>query len=147
MTYSKIRKTAKICWVCGVPKPLDEFYSNRCRPDGVGTACKPCSRSLRKQWSEKNKDWVIKRDRAYYKVNATHARKREAERKCAFPERTKAQAILRAALNNGTAIAQLCFVCGETAEGHHVSYDLPLDVSWLCRKHHKQTHAEAKNYL
>ena len=36
-----------------------------------------------------------------------------------------------------------CIICGElNVEAHHAHYDLPLDVIWLCTKHHKQTHRE-----
>lgn len=31
--------------------------------------------------------------------------------------------------------------CGETeTEGHHYDYDEPLEVIWLCHKHHGQLH-------
>lgn len=34
-----------------------------------------------------------------------------------------------------------CEVCGETkVDGHHEDYNEPLDVRWLCRKHHMEQH-------
>lgn len=35
-----------------------------------------------------------------------------------------------------------CVVCGdEKSEAHHTDYTKPLDVTWLCRKHHLELHA------
>lgn len=34
-----------------------------------------------------------------------------------------------------------CEVCGDPkSEAHHDCYDRPLDVTWLCREHHKAHH-------
>ena len=47
------------------------------------------------------------------------------------------------AVANGTLVKQPCNVCG-LAEGrieaHHEDYNMPLDVVWLCPKHHRETH-------
>ncbi len=38
-----------------------------------------------------------------------------------------------------------CCVCGkEKTDGHHKDYDKPLKVTWLCRKHHKELHAQLR---
>lgn len=39
-----------------------------------------------------------------------------------------------------------CWTCGDPAEAHHADYSSPLDVVWLCRKHHKELHAAHQNY-
>ena len=40
----------------------------------------------------------------------------------------------------------VCEVPGCTAkpEAHHADYSLPLDVTWLCDHHHKETHKLAR---
>lgn len=35
---------------------------------------------------------------------------------------------------------QPCEVCGATAQKHHADYAKPLEIQWLCRKHHGQLH-------
>jgi hypothetical protein len=56
--------------------------------------------------------------------------------------RAKAQKIVRSAIRKGTLTRQPCSVCGttENVDGHHEDYDRPLDVTWLCRKHHRLRH-------
>ena len=41
----------------------------------------------------------------------------------------------------GKLIARPCQVCGSSeVEAHHDNYDKPLDVKWLCRRHHLDAH-------
>ena len=45
------------------------------------------------------------------------------------------------ALVSGQLERQACEVCGaETVDAHHDSYDEPLNVRWLCRRHHVKLH-------
>jgi hypothetical protein len=38
-----------------------------------------------------------------------------------------------------------CEVCGAPeTDGHHDDYSKPLDVRWLCRRHHAEVHAEQR---
>lgn len=53
----------------------------------------------------------------------------------------QAQKKLQRAVKSGKVVKQQCEVCGADAEGHHDDYSKPLDVRWLCRKHHKALHA------
>lgn len=58
------------------------------------------------------------------------------------PKKTWAHAALRSGVRRGLVTPQPCEVCGdETSEGHHDDYDKPLEVRWLCRRHHKRLHA------
>ena len=55
----------KTCPDCGKTKPLDDFYKNRCRADGVQSVCKPCT-------NRRNNDAYRNRD-----VEATSRRLRK----------------------------------------------------------------------
>lgn len=53
------------------------------------------------------------------------------------PERVKAQRLIFSALRNKTLIKQPCEKCGcEKVEAHHEDYSKPLEINWLCKKHH-----------
>lgn len=46
-----------------------------------------------------------------------------------------------AAIRRGRLVKQPCEVCGAASvQAHHDDYSNPLDVRWLCRAHHEETH-------
>ena len=51
------------------------------------------------------------------------------------------RSITRYYVRKGILIKSSCEVCGEKkVEGHHDDYNKPLEVRWLCRKHHDEHH-------
>ena len=38
-----------------------------------------------------------------------------------------------------------CEVCGAKAEAHHDNYNEPLNIRWLCFKHHREWHKKHEN--
>ncbi len=45
------------------------------------------------------------------------------------------------AIKTGRLIRLPCEICGAVkSEGHHEDYEKPLEVLWLCRKHHSALH-------
>jgi len=52
-----------------------------------------------------------------------------------------AQGVLNHALAKGMIKRMPCEVCGTTkSQAHHYDYNKPLDVMWLCKKHHAEWH-------
>lgn len=50
---------------------------------------------------------------------------------------------VRYAIRKGTLKREPCEVCGvEESEGHHTDYSKPLEVKWLCKKHHDEVHKD-----
>ena len=50
---------------------------------------------------------------------------------------------VKKALRDGTLTRQPCAVCGkEKTVAHHDDYGKPLEVIWLCGKHHRARHKE-----
>ena len=58
-------------------------------------------------------------------------------------KRRKAREIFNHYVRDKHIEKQPCEVCGnEKAEAHHCDYDKPLEVRWLCFKHHREWHKE-----
>ncbi len=52
------------------------------------------------------------------------------------PEKWEARALARKHVPK-----KPCGVCGhEKVQAHHEDYSKPLDVNWLCKKHHVEAH-------
>ena len=51
-----------------------------------------------------------------------------------------ARSYLNVYIQRGIITKQPCRECGSYAEAHHPDYSKPLDVIWLCRKHHMELH-------
>jgi ribosomal protein S27AE len=57
------------------------------------------------------------------------------------PERNRARARVNYAIRTGKLVRQPCEICGDPkSQAHHEDYSKPLEVRWLCDKHHKETH-------
>lgn len=94
--------------------------------------CPPCKPKVRK---EKNKLW----QHDHYMKN--QEQKLEASRSYNKSEKGRASQMLRDAVRQGKIKRQPCEVCNEPeAQGHHDDYSKPLEVRWLCARHHRENH-------
>jgi hypothetical protein len=148
----------KVCKQCNINLPLDDFYANKSMKDGYVNKCKTCTicgvntyriNNLDKiKFYDKSRSNLPHRILARQQYQATDNGKlayMKALRKyrAKYPNRYKARYTLEHALSAGKISKTACFECGcNKVEAHHVHYDLPLDVVWLCKKHHMQTHME-----
>ena len=59
-----------------------------------------------------------------------------------WPEKYKAHGIVSRAIKSGKLEKHPCEVCEtmENLEAHHEDYSKPLNVRWLCKKHHIELH-------
>ena len=63
----------------------------------------------------------------------------------ANPKARWAHVALQSAIHRGVIKREPCAVCGaEKVDGHHPNYDRPMDVVWLCRRHHKELHSRER---
>lgn len=63
----------------------------------------------------------------------------QKEYKEKHPDRVKAHETISTALKRNKIKKMPCTVCGDKkSEAHHEDYSKPLDVTWLCRKHHRE---------
>lgn len=83
------------------------------------------------KWSKENRDRQSKYAKEYYK----HPERRR---------KNKTRSLTRLAIMRGDLKVQTsCAFCEskEHLEVHHLNYDDPLDVIWLCRKCHRKAHS------
>lgn len=155
----------KTCKRCNTSKLFDKFYKHPKSKDGLDSKCKECAKKL----SNANRLANIERVREYDR-NRPNRLDRIAKQKIRNQEE-KTKLISRAAkskyvqnnarkhkahcaLNNAVRDKRVipwpvCFMhdCNNKPEAHHIHYDLPLDVVWLCDRHHKQVHKETREYF
>ena len=65
----------------------------------------------------------------------------------------RARTMVANAIKRGVLVPKPCEVCGDDSpisngqrgiQAHHDDYNKPLDVRWLCPKHHKDWHKKNK---
>jgi len=59
-----------------------------------------------------------------------------------YPEKRRAHEAVKAALRSGRLVKGACAECGSNQfiDAHHENYAQPLQVTWLCRRHHAARH-------
>jgi len=95
----------------------------------------------RRQETPENKKKKSLYQKEYYKRPEVIARLKikVAKYKAKFKDYEK----YKHALRSGKLIKTPCEVCGNLrVDGHHDDYNKPLDVRWLCRKHHNELHGK-----
>lgn len=145
----------KTCRECGIEKPLADYYVHKQMADGHLNKCKSCVKLRVSINLEKNADYYreyekrranlphrVEARKQYAKTENGKIAKKRASKKYAEtnPLRRAAQIIVGNAVRDGKLIRQPCLVCGDKAQAHHPDYSSPLDVVWLCRFHHIETH-------
>lgn len=150
--------STKTCNRCNEPKAVDCFSLDRSKKDGLRTLCKACtaltykSPKTLKQTADRMRELrKTEKWKAYYKESAKAWRKtpkgqayslvsnRQAAQ--AHPERHLARKVVNEAVRYGHLEKVPCFCCGDSkVEARHPDYSRPLDVVWLCQKHHGEIH-------
>lgn len=134
----------KQCFKCKATKPLSEFYAHPMMGDGHLNKCKECTKS------DVAKDYRAKRPakQAYDRERAQRPERKRAAleyqriRRARHPEKDRARRLVNYAVRAGNLIPLPCKKCGAKAQAHHHDYSKPLDVEWLCFKHHREEHGQ-----
>lgn len=93
-------------------------------------------RETNRKYCEKNREVIREKNRAYSREYWKRYREK-------YPEKYRAHYLLNNAIQQGKIIPLLC-VCGAPGEAHHEDYTKPLEVTWLCKKHHAEAHRKYK---
>lgn len=57
-----------------------------------------------------------------------------------YPEKNKARDMVKVKIRQGIIVPQPCEKCGGKGQSHHDDYSKPLEIRWLCTKHHGEQH-------
>ena len=135
--------TLKTCFKCGEEKPIMEFYRHPAMADGHLGKCKECAKMDVRANRAANADYyreyeALREERPERKAQKAALLLRMRAR---WPDRNAARGAVSSALKSGRICKLPCWVCGsDNVHAHHPDYDSPLDVVWLCVKHHREAH-------
>ena len=131
----------KQCFRCGARKPLSEFHRHPRMADGHLGKCKTCAcRDV--QLNRKKK---LARYAAYERIRSLRPERKvqmlkyQRQRRMRNPEKTKTRTATAWAIKTGRLQRLPCEVCGNPkSQAHHEDYSKPLQIRWLCFKHHRE---------
>lgn len=126
----------KICKDCKKKKIETDFY-------GVQGECKECTKSRVSINYRKNIEYYKNFDRERNKTIERKKKQAEytANARKKYKQKYRARNAVNNAIRNGKLIKLACEICGDIkSDGHHEDYRKKLQVRWLCRKHHHETH-------
>ena len=111
--------------------------------DGHVNKCKDCN----KKDVTENRDKNIERIREYDRKRATLPHRAEMtarytkQYRAKNPDKYRAHGALGGRITSGDIKKEPCAICGNNnVHAHHVDYDDPYDVIWVCAEHHKWFH-------
>jgi hypothetical protein len=127
----------KTCKACGRTLPTDEFYPRAAK-------CKPCTCLAVRANYELNRERYAEyeRERSLRPERRTAVLEYQRTRRAAHPEKERARRLIGYSIRSGKIERKPCEVCGARAEAHHEDYSRPLDVRWLCFRHHREAHGQ-----
>lgn len=133
----------KRCSKCNLPKTLDQFGKDRSRKDGLFQWCIRCQTLHDKEYRANNKEKHAAQSRLWRANNRVKARdiqnRSTVKHRKDHADKVHARSIVSHAIRDGKLIRKPCEVCEDPkSQAHHDDYSKPLEVKWLCLKHHKQ---------
>ena len=149
----------KPCIICAERKPLDEFYTHPQMADGHLNKCKVCCRiyTIKRELKLKSTDlsWYegeLSRHRAKQakwrilnRPDPDAVKRGQHRWSCVNKNKRNAELRVARAVRAGVIIKSPCEKCGyQPAQAHHDDYSQPLNVRWLCVKHHNEHHVEQR---
>lgn len=143
-TDNRMVEIYRFCTGCKTHRLLDQFSLNRSKNDGLSGWCKICHRAdaavrrrdprYRAVQSAARAKWLATERGNFLRLaNATRYRANH-------PEKIICRRKVRDAIANGNLKRQPCFCGDQRSHAHHEDYNKPLEVIWLCAKHHTEIH-------
>lgn len=108
------------------------------------------AKQAQKKWYEKNKEKIFEHQKIRNKTQKyrNYHRLYKVKYRSEHPEnrlKDSARSLLNYAIKIGNIVREPCIECGNVrSQGHHHNYLKPLEVIWLCQKHHRRLHMQLK---
>jgi hypothetical protein len=148
----------KACIRCDEIKDLSEFHRSKRFKDGRIARCKVCEARIYQESKEKVSARQKKRWATWSVEQAEKLKEKSRRYRASHPEQVAeqharwllenkpkrdAQAAAQRAIRMGSIKRQSCEICGSPeTHAHHDDYARPLDVRFLCQRHHSAWHVE-----
>ena len=125
------------------PDKAKEYYDKN--KDKIAEAFKRRVASNPSKYREENnnrqREWVNKQMNDNWIAYKEKRRIYKATERAKHPEKIKAGVEVRKAIKKGILIRANCIKCNNhKSQAHHEDYSKPLEVTWLCHKHHQELH-------
>lgn len=145
------------CRKCLMVKPLSNFKTTHRYKDSFLSRCNECESAYQKEYREKMSidiQWVLKERKRKRECirrnwdNRNPEKLQAAKKKWRLNnlDKSSAQKKVYDAIEHGKLVALPCIKCGAKAQAHHDDYSKPLDVVWLCPKHHSERHVQLREH-
>ena len=135
----------KQCFKCNQVRPLTEFYRHSQMGDGHLGKCKECAKKdVRENYARRRARYSeYERRRNQTPERRASMQEYQQRHRRYAPEKHKAVQSVNNAIRDKRLFREHCEVCGsENAQAHHDDYSKPLEVRWLCFKHHRALHGQ-----
>jgi hypothetical protein len=118
------------------------FYAHPHGKNGLLNRCKACAKRDARDNYRKNIDLfrAYERKRSKDPTRKAKALEYQRKRRAEFPGKNRARNAVSNAIRDGKLTRMPCEVCGTSVrvQAHHKDYRKPLDIRWLCFKHHRE---------
>ena len=134
----------KFCNTCETEKDKSEFGKRAASKDGLSPKCKLCQKIYDKARASDPFREEARRIYAQTEEGKIATNRAKAAYRKRNPIKHKAHALVSRAIRSGKLFREPCEKCGEVEpiHAHHDDYAKPLNIRWLCSKHHSQWHKE-----
>lgn len=148
-----MNQITRICNICKCKKPINEFAKDKNKIYGCDYRCKECDKKRFKKYWEKHNVSDMRSERYYSDREASvqkskeyyYIKKARGYRTKIDPFKQEARLETWRAIKAGLIAKKACEVCGEQkSQAHHSDYNKPLEIMWLCKKHHSKWHRKNK---
>jgi len=103
--------------------------------------CPRCAVITATEYGKKNIEWRRAQQKKYQAKITSRRAGNTARYRARYPEKKSAHYKVQNAIRTGRIVRLACEVCGcKNSHAHHSDYTNPMDVKWLCHRHHMEVH-------